>query len=422
MLAKARPRKGTMAEIRLESITVKYYRHALQQQPSVGLVRRGYAGFQDKAFVERIASQSDMVPKASSTVTALDNVSLTIADGETVAIIGPSGCGKSTLLRTIAGLELPESGRVLYDGRDMDGIKPGERGIGMVFQSYALYPHMKGEGNLGFFFRIHKRPTEEMMERIRITSEIMGLGFDDLLPRSPKTLSGGQQQRVAIGRCIVRDPSLFLFDEPLSNLDAKLRARTRVEIKRLLRRFSITSVYVTHDQSEAIALGDRLVVMNAGRIEQVGTYQELRTNPVNAFVAGFVGVPPMNLVPGYATSSAGVLSGPLGDISIPQDIPLERARGKDLTLGFRSAAAHLVETGEAADEDASGLWLSGPVRSREPDFSRHEQTIYIEVGDLMTAVLAPEHVTVQVDDIARAHIPFRSLYLFDTETGARLYP
>lgn len=150
-----------MAEIRLENITVKYYRHALQQQPSVGLVRRGYTGYQDKAFVERIASQSDMVPKASSTVTALDNVSLTIADGETLAMIGPSGCGKSTLLRTIAGLEIPESGRVLYDGRDMAGVKPGERGIGMVFQSYALYPHMKGEGNLGFFSAYTSAPLKK---------------------------------------------------------------------------------------------------------------------------------------------------------------------------------------------------------------------------------------------------------------------
>ena len=162
--------------------------------------------------------------------------------------------------------------------------------------------------------------------------------------------------------------------------------------------------------------------MNAGRIEQVGTYQELRTSPVNTFVAGFVGMPPMNLVPGYDAGSAGVLSGPLGDVSIPEGITLDLAMGKDLTLGFRGAAARLVEAGEASDEDATGLWLSGPVRSREPDFSRHEQTIYIEMGDLMTSILAPEHVTVQVGDTARAHIPFRSLYLFDTETGTRLYP
>ncbi|MHB1317750.1 MAG: ABC transporter ATP-binding protein, partial [Anaerolineae bacterium] len=297
-----------MAEIRLENVSLKYHRSTFQQPPSAGLVRRGYTGYQDRAFVERVTAQSDALPRGTGDITALEDVTLTIEDGETLAVIGPSGCGKSTLLKVIAGLESPQSGRVLYDGRDMAGIRPGDRGIGMVFQSYALYPHMKGEGNLGFFFRIHKRPTEEMMERIRITADIMGLGFDDLLPRSPKTLSGGQQQRVAIGRCIVRDPSLFLFDEPLSNLDAKLRSRTRVEIKRLLRRFAITSVYVTHDQIEAIALGDRLAVMRVGRIEQVGTYQELRERPANTFVAGFVGMPSMNLVEGYSRSDGGVLT------------------------------------------------------------------------------------------------------------------
>jgi ABC-type sugar transport system ATPase subunit len=174
-----------MAEIRLENVTARYYRYALQQPPTAGLVRRGYASYQDKAFVERVTAQSDSGPRGTGTVVALDHLTLTIPDGETLAVIGPSGCGKSTLLKVIAGLEPPESGRVLYDGRDMATVKPGDRGIGMVFQSYALYPHMKGEGNLGFFFKIHRRPSEEMMERIRITSEIMGLDFDDLLPRSP---------------------------------------------------------------------------------------------------------------------------------------------------------------------------------------------------------------------------------------------
>ena len=311
-----------MAEIRLENITVRFHRFGFVQPPTAGLVRRGYAGYEDRGYVERVTAQSDALPRTMGTITALDDVSLTIPDGETLAVIGPSGCGKSTLLKVIAGLEPPERGRVLFNGHDVGDIRPGERGVGMVFQSYALYPHMKGEGNLGFFFRIHKRPSEEMLERIRITAEIMGLGFDDLLPRSPKTLSGGQQQRVAIGRCIVRDPSLFLFDEPLSNLDAELRSRTRVEIKRLLRRFSITSIYVTHDQIEALALGDRLVVMNEGRIEQVGTYQELRARPVNAFVAGFVGMPPMNLVEGYHLAPDGRLAGPLGDIAVPESVPL----------------------------------------------------------------------------------------------------
>lgn len=410
-----------MAEIRLENVSLKYHRSVFQQ-PSPGLVRRGYTGYQDRAFVERVTAQSDTLPRAVGEITALDDVSLTIQDGETLAVIGPSGCGKSTLLKVIAGLESPQSGRVLYDGRDMAGIRPGDRGIGMVFQSYALYPHMKGEGNLGFFFRIHKRPTEEMMERIRITADIMGLGFDDLLPRSPKTLSGGQQQRVAIGRCIVRDPSLFLFDEPLSNLDAKLRSRTRVEIKRLLRRFAITSVYVTHDQIEAIALGDRLAVMREGRVEQVGTYQELRESPANAFVAGFVGMPSMNLVEGYSLRNPGLLSGPLGEVVMPEDIALRVEAGQTLTLGFRSASARLVDTAGAGARIAEGLWLSGSVRSREPDFSRHEQTIYVECGDHLVTVTAPETAAIQAGETARAQVPFASLYLFDTVTGDRLLP
>ena len=201
-----------------------------------------------------------------------------------MAIVGPSGCGKSTLLRVVAGLESVDEGLVYFDDRVMNEVSPKDRGVGMVFQSYALYPHMKGEGNLGFFFRVRKRPTEEMMERIRITSEIMGIGFDLLLDRKPGTLSGGQQQRVAIGRCIVRDPSLFLFDEPLSNLDAKLRSSTRIEIKRLLHCFGITAIYVTHDQTEAITL-TASVMRRANRAGR--NLPGLTTRPVNSFVAGF---------------------------------------------------------------------------------------------------------------------------------------
>src|SRR5947209_2242846 len=231
----------------------------------------------------RLEEDERTTKTVAGAVRALDDVDLEIQDGETVSVIGPSGCGKSTLLRVIAGLEHQDTGRVLYDGRDMHGVAPGDRGIGMVFQNYALYPHMQSRSNLAFFFRMHKREME-IDERVKITSEIMGVGFDQLLDRKPKTLSGGQQQRVAIARCIVRDPKVFLFDEPLSNLDAKLRQRTRVEVKRLLNRFKITAVYVTHDQVEAIALADRIAVMRGGRIEQIGTYHELHDQPVNAFL------------------------------------------------------------------------------------------------------------------------------------------
>ena len=242
-------------------------------------------------------------------VKALDDVDLTVADGQTMAVLGPSGCGKSTLLRVIAGLEADYHGELFYDDQEMLDVPPKDRFIGMVFQNYALYPHFEGHGNLSFFFKMHKAPDAEAEERIRITSEIMGIGFRALLQRKPGTLSGGQQQRVAIARAIVRRPRVFLFDEPLSNLDAKLRSQTRIEIRRLLRRFSITALYVTHDQTEAMALGDQVAVMRAGRIEQVGPFNEVRMRPDNTFVAGFLGVPPMNLLNNVEVREGGLHAG-----------------------------------------------------------------------------------------------------------------
>jgi ABC-type sugar transport system ATPase subunit len=206
-------------------------------------------------------------------------------------VVGPSGCGKSTLLRVVAGIEKNYSGEVLYDGQDMKEIAPGQRYIGMVFQNYALYPNFNNEGNLTFFFKVHEIPDEETRKRIEYTSGLMGIGFKELLPRSPGKLSGGEKQRVAIARAIVRGPRLFLLDEPLANLDAKLRVQTRTEIKRLLHQFGITSLYVTHDQVEAVALADQIVVMHAGRIEQVGTYKTLTENPLSLFVAEFRAAP-----------------------------------------------------------------------------------------------------------------------------------
>ena len=236
--------------------------------------------------------------EAASGIRALDHVNLTVPNGRTFVIVGPSGCGKSTLLRVVSGLANDYSGQVSYDEEDVRNIPPKDRHIGMVFQNYALYPNFNNEGNLSFFFKIRKVSDEETHERIRYTSELMGIGFKELLPRRPGTLSGGEKQRVAMARAIVRAPRLLLFDEPLSSLDAKLRVQTRTEIKRLLRRFSITTLYVTHDQVEAIALADQIVVMHAGRIEQAGTYQQLMDDPVNVFVAGFLGLPPMNLFSG----------------------------------------------------------------------------------------------------------------------------
>jgi len=228
---------------------------------------------------------------------ALNHVSLTIADGETVSIVGPSGCGKSTMLKVVAGLEYPNGGRILYNDQDFTEIKPQERGIGFVFQDYALYPTKKGKGNLQYFFEVHKRTEEEQNARVKATADLMGVDFDMLLGQMPDTLSGGQKQRVAIARCIVRDPNLFLMDEPIVNLDAKLRERTRIEIKKLLKQFGITTLYVTHDQQEAIFMGDRICVMRLGMIEQVGTFDDLYYSPANLFVATFIGTPPMTVLP-----------------------------------------------------------------------------------------------------------------------------
>src|SRR3954452_20058419 len=228
---------------------------------------------------------------------ALDDVSLHIGDGETVSIVGSSGCGKSTLLKVVAGLEFPNSGRVLFNETDVTHADPKYRAVGMVFQDYALYPSMRGKGNLAYYFQVHDRTKEEADQRTKEVAQIMGVGFDLLMGRVPTTLSGGEQQRVAIGRCIVRDPSLFLMDEPISNLDAKLRESTRIELKKLLRKFAVTTLYVTHDQQEAIFMGDRIAVMRHGKIIQVGSFDDLYYSPVDLFVAQFIGSPPIGILP-----------------------------------------------------------------------------------------------------------------------------
>ncbi len=260
--------------------------------------------------LRNIVKQYDSVDQVTLTgykgEPALNNVSVTINDGETLSIVGPSGCGKSTMLKVIAGLEYPNSGQVIYNGQDFTEIKPQDRGVGMVFQDYALYPTRKGRGNLSYFFEVHERTEAEEQARIKQTAELMGVDFQLLLGQMPDTLSGGQKQRVAIARCIVRDPNIFLMDEPIVNLDAKLRERTRIEMKKLLRQFNITTVYVTHDQQEAIFMGDRIMVMRRGKIEQIGTFDELYYTPVNLFVAQFIGTPPITIIP--ATVNAGSIT------------------------------------------------------------------------------------------------------------------
>jgi multiple sugar transport system ATP-binding protein len=236
-------------------------------------------------------------------VFSIEHLSLRIPDGKTLVILGPSGCGKTTLLRIIAGLIPPDSGEVRYDDVDVKDVPPGERRIGMVFQNYALYPHLTSKSNVLSYFMFRKKTPElDAMARAKYerTSELMGVDLAYLLDRKPTTLSGGEKQRVALGRCITRDPALFLLDEPFSNLDQTLREKYRVNLKMLLKQFSITTVYVTHDHYEALILADRLAIMDRGRIEQVGTYEEIYDHPRNAFVAGFlnrhIGTPPINFI------------------------------------------------------------------------------------------------------------------------------
>ena len=226
---------------------------------------------------------------------AVDRFTLDVADGEFLVLVGPSGCGKSTTLRMVAGLELPTSGRITIGGRDVTALPPKDRDIAMVFQNYALYPHMTVQENLSFALKLRHVPKAEIARRTAAAAETLGL--TPYLKRLPKALSGGQRQRVALGRAIVRDPSVFLFDEPLSNLDAKMRVEMRAEIVRLHRRLGATMIYVTHDQTEAMTMGSRIVVMSGGRIQQAATPLEVYERPANTFVASFIGTPPMNLFP-----------------------------------------------------------------------------------------------------------------------------
>ncbi len=278
----------------------------------------------------------------------LSDINLSVSDGEYVVVVGPSGCGKSTLLRTVAGLEEATSGSVLLGDREITHLPPAERGIAMVFQSYALYPNMSVRQNLGFALRMAKCTAAEIDAAVEQAAEI--LDIQHLLDRKPAALSGGQRQRVAIGRAIVRQPDVFLFDEPLSNLDAELRVKMRHEFLRLHRKLKTTTVYVTHDQTEAMTLADRIVVLRAGKIEQVGTPDELYDKPANQFVAGFIGSPQMNFI---AATIMAVDAGRLV-LNLPQDQPMtisttkqpEHVRvGETVSLGLRPDALIATDSG-----------------------------------------------------------------------------
>jgi len=394
-----------MARIRLIDIS-KYF------EVSAGKVKESRA----HAIVrEKREARSERVVD-SAKVAALDHFNLEIPDGLTYAVVGPSGCGKTTLLRIVAGLDPDYCGQVYYDDTLMNRVRPQDRRIGMVFQNFALYPQWKGEGNLRFFFRVHHVDEVKTRERIRATSEIMGIGFEELLGRMPRTLSAGQKQRVAIGRAIVREPRLFLFDEPLSNLDAELRARSRVEIRHLLARFHVTALYVTHDQREATILGDRIVVMRDGRLEQVGAYADLAERPANTFVASFLGPRPMNLFAGGRAVSGIARFGELA-IPLPKNLRSLVVEGQSLAAGVRPAA---VRIREGAQSSADTIRMRGTVELIEPDFARREQSIQVRTGNYAYFGVCPQDLPLRLKEEVDVAFPADAFIFFDGASGKRI--
>jgi len=321
-------------------------------------------------------------------VRAVDDVSLTIGEGEFVVLVGPSGCGKTTLLRCIGGLETVTAGRILIGERDVTKLQPSARDLAMVFQNYALYPHMTVRKNLGYGLRVRKTPKKEIVRRVAEAAKLLEL--EELLDRRPGQLSGGQQQRVAMGRALVREPAAFLMDEPLSNLDALLRVATRGEILKLQRRLGTTTVYVTHDQVEAMTMGDRIAVMNKGVIQQLGSPQQLYEDPRNVFVAGFVGSPPMNLVPA----------------------PVVDAGGSSLTAGFRPEHVHI------ANGAGDSVRFSAKVDNVE--YLGDEQLIHALVKETRIIAKLPPDRTIEVGEDTTFAVPRQNLYLFDAETQERV--
>ncbi|WP_424927144.1 ABC transporter ATP-binding protein [Amaricoccus tamworthensis] len=342
------------------------------------------------------------IRKSYGAVEVLHGIDLDIQDGEFTVLVGPSGCGKSTLLRSIAGLETISNGDIAIDGTVINSLVPKDRDIAMVFQNYALYPHMSVAKNMGFSLRLAKEPQDRIDSKVRAAAEILDLTA--LLDRYPRQLSGGQRQRVAMGRAIVRDPKVFLFDEPLSNLDAKLRVQMRSEIKELHQRLRTTTIYVTHDQIEAMTMADRIVVMRGGHVEQIGTPLELYDNPASVFVAGFIGSPAMNFLP--ARNSDGSLQVGKGEIVGPSPVSLQNER--EVIAGFRPEDIRLSDSG-----------LPAKVALIEPTGAETQLTLRTTDGKAVI-MTTRERIAHSVGDTVRVAVTPGKLHCFDTETELSL--
>jgi len=357
------------------------------------------------------------VVKKYGKVEVVHGVNLDVKDKEFLVLVGPSGCGKSTLLRMIAGLEEISSGTISIGGRVVNDDAPKDRGLAMVFQNYALYPHMDVYENMSFGLKQSKTPKDEIQQRVEEVADILGLG--ELLRRKPHELSGGQRQRVAMGRAMVRKPSIFLFDEPLSNLDAKLRIQMRAEIKMLHHRVNSTMVYVTHDQVEAMTLADRIVVLKDGYIEQVGTPLDLFLKPVNVFVAGFIGTPPMNLTESRVKKEDGgdfLTFGTDLKIPIPPRSGAAFSDGQDVVMGIRTEEITI------ADEDSSGRsdWVfPGVVKVVEP--LGNENHFHVELDGVTFVARCEGRRIIRMGDKIDLFFNLEQLHIFDLKTAQVIY-
>ncbi|UXN57710.1 ABC transporter ATP-binding protein [Phyllobacterium zundukense] len=340
------------------------------------------------------------VGKSYGNVPVLSNISLEMGDGEFVVLVGPSGCGKSTLLRMIAGLEDISAGEITIGGKVVNDMRAKERDIAMVFQSYALYPHMKVANNMSFSLKLAGASKQEIRARIQNAAQILGL--EKLLDRYPRELSGGQRQRVAMGRAIVRDPRAFLFDEPLSNLDAKLRVKMRSEIKKLHQRLGKTTVYVTHDQTEAMTMADKIVVLNGGKIEQFGPPLELYNDPNNVFVAGFIGSPEINLLQAEVKGDRAVMQ---DGISLPLPVALPEYR--KITYGIRPQHIRLARDG-----------IDGTVTLVEP--TGENQEVVVRVGSHDVNVVVQGGPPISAGTGVKLEFDTGRVLLFDKQSGERI--
>jgi multiple sugar transport system ATP-binding protein len=348
-------------------------------------------------------------------VLAVDSCNITINDKEFVVLVGPSGCGKSTTLRMIAGLEEITAGELYIDGKLMNDVAPKDRDIAMVFQNYALYPHMTVYENMAFGLKIRKFPKKEINERVHEAAGI--LDIEELLERKPKALSGGQRQRVAVGRAIVRKPKVFLFDEPLSNLDAKLRVAMRAEISALHHRLQATMIYVTHDQTEAMTMGDRIVVLKDGLIQQIGTPLGLYNKPINRFVAGFIGSPAMNIMKSTIREKNGKIAADEGDFYIELDAKLTSLMrpylGKDVLIGIRPEDLVVI------DKQTEGQTVTSKVEVVEPLGS--EILLYVSTKQHEAIIVRiPPHHEFRVGDSASFRPAMEKIHFFDIETESAI--